>query len=194
MNAAGMNTTAKLREELRALDEASYVALAAVPTPILDAYLRKLSRSADKSVLWLGFAGAMAAFGSPRARRAALSGVASIAIASGTVNIVAKRAFVRRRPDRLSVGVPIARHVSMPTSNSFPSGHSASAFAFAEGVAAVHPAAGAALRVLATAVSYSRVHTGVHFPADVIAGVLIGMSAGKVGSFAVTHVTPHRQP
>jgi len=47
----------------------------------------------------------------------------------------------RRRPDRLAHEVPIARHVPMPTSRSFPSGHSAAAFAFAGGAGAVVPAA-----------------------------------------------------
>ncbi len=188
MNPADISSAEKLREELRALDEAAYTAVAGVQTPALDAWLRALSRSADKSVLWLAIAGTMLAFGGPKARRAAFSGIASIGIASSTVNIVAKQAFHRRRPDRAGIGVPLTRHVSMPSSTSFPSGHSASAFAFAEGVATSEPVLGAALRVLAAAVAYSRVHTGVHFPGDVLAGVLIGMTAGKVGAFAVTHV------
>jgi undecaprenyl-diphosphatase len=66
----------------------------------------------------------------------------------------------------------------MPRSTSFPSGHSASAFAFAAAVGHVLPAAGGPLRVLAAAVAYSRVHTGVHYPADVIAGSLVGATAG----------------
>lgn len=178
---------------MRGLDEAVYIAVAGVKTPTLDFCLRTLSRSADKSVLWLGIAGAMAIVGGPRTRQAALGGVAAIGIASSTVNIVAKQVFHRHRPDREAFGVPHTRHVSMPISTSFPSGHSASAFAFAEGVAASQPALGAALRVVAAAVAYSRVHTGVHFPGDVIAGALIGMTAGRLGSFAVTHVIPVRQ-
>jgi len=180
----------RLREELRALDEALYVALAGVRTPTLDTGMRALSRAADKSALWLGIAGTMAVLGGPKARRAALGGVAAIGLASATVNIVAKRAFPRGRPDRNGSGVPLSRHVSMPASSSFPSGHSASAFAFAEGVAATKPLLGAGLRVLAGAVAYSRVHTGVHFPGDVAAGVLIGLSAGKVGSFAASRLIP----
>lgn len=179
-----------LREELRALDEALYVALAGVRTPTLDTGMRVLSRAADKSVLWLGIAGTMAVLGGPKARRAALGGVAAIGLASATVNIVAKRAFPRGRPDRNGSGVPLSRHVSMPASSSFPSGHSASAFAFAEGVAATKPLLGVGLRFLAGAVAYSRVHTGVHFPGDVAAGVLIGLSAGKIGSFAAARFIP----
>jgi undecaprenyl-diphosphatase len=63
----------------------------------------------------------------------------------------------------------------MPLSLSFPSGHAASGFAFAFGVGRLEPRAGTALAALAAAVAYSRVHTGVHFPGDVVAGSLVGV-------------------
>ena len=71
----------------------------------------------------------------------------------------------------------------MPRSRSFPSGHSAAAFAFASGVGDVLPGAAIPLRALATAVAYARVHTGVHYPGDVIAGALLGATIAQ----ATTH-------
>jgi len=68
----------------------------------------------------------------------------------------------------------------MPLSTSFPSGHSASAFAFASGVGASLPVAAVPLRALATLVAYSRVHTGVHYPADVVAGSVLGGAIAPV--------------
>ena len=63
-----------------------------------------------------------------------------------------------------------------------PSGHSASAFAFATAVGFELPALSIPLRVVATAVAYSRVHTGVHYPADAMAGSVIGASAAQIVS------------
>jgi membrane-associated phospholipid phosphatase len=62
----------------------------------------------------------------------------------------------------------------MPDSTSFPSGHSASASAFAYTVGRHYPGAAVPIRLLASAVAYSRVHTGVHYPGDVVLGAIAG--------------------
>jgi membrane-associated phospholipid phosphatase len=171
--------------ELTAVDEALYAAVAGTDTPRLDAFFRRLSRTADKSVLWLGIAGVLAVAGGPTGRRAAVNGIASVAVASATANLIGKQVTNRRRPDRGGLGVPDERHVPMPESTSFPSGHSASAFAFAEGVSAASPQLGIPVRLAAVAVAYSRVHVGVHYPGDVVAGVLIGLTSGEVACRAL---------
>jgi membrane-associated phospholipid phosphatase len=162
------------REELGRLDVAVYAAIAATPTPALDVAFRRLSRSADFPKLWLGCSAVLSALGGQRGRRAAANGLASIALTSGVVNLVLKPLGNRRRPDRDTYNVPIARHVAMPRSTSWPSGHAASAFAYATGVAAALPAVGIPLNALAALVAYSRVHTGVHYPGDTIAGAVSG--------------------
>jgi len=171
--------------ELSALDEAGYAAVAQSSTPTLDEFFRRLSRVSDKSVLWFGTAAVLAAVGGKTGRRAALNGVASVGLASASVNLGFKHLARRRRPDRGGAGVPGERHVPMPDSTSFPSGHSASAMAFAEGVSTAAPLLGVPIRLLAAAVAYSRVHTGVHYPGDVVAGSLIGITAGEVASRVV---------
>jgi undecaprenyl-diphosphatase len=79
----------------------------------------------------------------------------------------------------------------MPASTSFPSGHSAAAFAFATGVGHVLPAAAIPLRGLAALVAYSRVHTGVHYPGDVVAGALIGTALAQFTTHALDRRTTH---
>jgi membrane-associated phospholipid phosphatase len=172
-----------VRNELSELDAAVYGAIARTPTPRLDQALGRLSEAANLSKLWLGSAAALAAFGGDQGRRAAANGIASLALTSALVNALLKPLSGRRRPERAKHRVPFARWVRMPKSRSFPSGHAASAFAFASGVASEAPAPGAALTVLAALVAYSRVHTGVHYPSDVVAGAVIG---GALAPIAVT--------
>ena len=76
----------------------------------------------------------------------------------------------------------------MPISTAFPSGHSATAFAFATAVGHVLPAASLPLHGLAALVAYSRVHAGVHYPGDVVSGAL----AGTVLSQLTTHALDRR--
>ena len=170
-------------KELGLLDAAVYRTIAETPTPTLDRPMRKLSDAADRSKLWLGIAAGMAAAGGRTGRRAAATGLVAVGLDSALVNIGFKFAARRKRPDRDAAGVPADRRVPMPHSASFPSGHAASAFAFTTAVAQSQPPAAAPLLVLASAVGYSRVHTGVHYPGDVVIGSLIGATVGRlVGS------------
>jgi undecaprenyl-diphosphatase len=62
----------------------------------------------------------------------------------------------------------------VPASTAFPSGHAASAFAFAYAIGGHLPGLAVPVRLLAAAVAYSRVHTGVHYPGDVVIGSVTG--------------------
>jgi membrane-associated phospholipid phosphatase len=137
-----------------------------------------LTRAADNAQLSVGASVLLAATRGRRGLRAAGSGLASIAVTSAIVNLAIKPLAGRRRPDPVAQSVPVARLARMPRHPSFPSGHTASAFAFAAGVSRVLPREALPLYALATLVAYSRVHTGVHFPADVVAGSVIGSALG----------------
>jgi len=143
---------------------------------VVDAGLKRLSNSANRSVLWFAIAAAIAILGGRRGRRAALRGVISIAITSTLVNLPLKYLARRDRPPMRPGDRPLP--VSLPGSFSFPSGHSASAFAFATGVAIEEPRLLAPILPLAAGVAYSRVHLRVHYPLDVLAGVTIGAAMG----------------
>ncbi|WP_228717641.1 bifunctional phosphatase PAP2/diacylglycerol kinase family protein [Allosaccharopolyspora coralli] len=145
---------------------------AQLPASAADPALKGASTAANRSALWLAAAAVLASRKGPT-RRGACRGLAAIAGASATTNLLAKSLFPRRRP--AAELVPEHRRLSAhPRSSSFPSGHAASAAAFAAATAMESPAAGLAVAPLAAGVAYSRVHTGVHWPSDVVCGAAIG--------------------
>jgi membrane-associated phospholipid phosphatase len=186
-------TARPILDDLTGLDVAVYRAVAASPTPTLDEPMRRLSDLANNSKLWLLIAGCIGVLGGRAGRRAAAAGVAALALNSAIVNVPMKLASGRARPDRDAAGVPEARHVKMPDSPSFPSGHTASGFAFAAAVAGTTPAIAAPLRLLAAVVGYSRVHTGVHYPGDVVVGALIGTTIGESVAFITRSIARRRR-
>lgn len=166
--------------EAKAVDVAVYAAVAGTETPRLDDAMRRLTAAADHSKIWFVSAAGIAVLGGAGGRRAAKRGLLSLGIASAFANLVAKPLTTRRRPERVELEELSRRRVPMPRSSSFPSGHTASAFAFATGAGQAQPSLSAPLRALATLVGYSRVHTGVHYPADVLVGAFIGVSAAEL--------------
>ncbi|MFI1461264.1 bifunctional phosphatase PAP2/diacylglycerol kinase family protein [Nocardia carnea] len=154
------------------IDRAVGDTVAALPASKADMGLLRLTSGADHGVLWMACAALLASRGgSPR--RAAARGVASVAGASFVTNVVLKSVFARRRP--AAELMPAHRRlVPAPASSSFPSGHSASAAAFATAVAMESPRTALFVAPVAAAVAYSRVHTGVHWGSDVLVGAAVG--------------------
>ena len=66
--------------------------------------------------------------------------------------------------------------MTIPHSHSFPSGHTATAFAGATVLSYLVPRAAPAFVLLAAAIAYSRLYVGVHFPLDVVGGAVIGIA------------------
>ncbi len=167
-----------------ALDRRIFRWAALRDSAVLDRVLPPLTSSADHGLLWLAVTGVLALTGQ---RRAAVRGLASLALSSTVANLPAKHAT--RRPRPVLDDVPTLRRLLVqPLTTSFPSGHSASAAAFATGVALESPALGLPVGVLAAGVAYGRVHTGVHYPGDVVAGVALGGAC----ALAVKRVWPAR--
>lgn len=182
------------------MDAAIVDRVARLPRGPWDPGFSWLTRAATHSKLWIGVA-AVLSLKKEAPRRAGMHGLIAVALASAGVNLLAKRLLPRARPHPESL--PIHRFLHpQPTSSSLPSGHSASAAAFATGVGLVSPALGALLAPVAAGVAYSRVHTGAHWPSDVVFGSACGVGAAlvtrawwsRLEQAPQTRVTPAKAP
>ena len=175
-------TSAKrTRRRLARADKLLLAAAIRRRSPVTNRVMTTASGLANRSMLWVGVAGVLSATGRRRPRTAAASGLLGIGVAATLVNGPLKFAWRRDRPPVVFAGggEPL---LPLPRTFSFPSGHSASALAFATGVTSALPAAGPVVLPMAATVAYSRVHTGVHYPSDVAVGAAIGVGSGLLAA------------
>lgn len=175
---------------IRRADLELFRAVARTEVPVLDAILPRLSHAANHSRLWVGLAAVSAASGGRFGRRAATRGLLAVAATSALTNLPAKLLTGRTRPD-LAVVPEVRRLARVPASTSFPSGHSASAFAFATAASLEDPRLRWPLLTLATGVATSRVYTGVHYPGDVLVGSAIGVAVARATTRPWPLADPH---
>jgi membrane-associated phospholipid phosphatase len=103
---------------------------------------------------------------------AALAGAASGALALLVNQAIAKAIWDRPRPYESHPG---AYHLSSSHDPSFPSDHASAAFGIAFGIFFVAPRVGGVFLAVATLIAIGRVVVGAHYPADVLAGLGVGL-------------------
>jgi undecaprenyl-diphosphatase len=125
-------------------------------------------------------------------RRLPLAFAAAAAGAASLVAHLLKQAFDRERP---SVADPdLGSLVAIPGNPSFPSGHSATAFAAATAAAILCPRMRPHALAIAAAVALSRVYLRVHFPLEVLAGAAVGAGLGALCALAVLRLARTAAP
>ena len=172
---AGFEPSSRVEE----LDRRAFDAVANWKSPILDRAMPALSIAASYSRLWVGVSVVFAVVGGPKGRKTAVEGMVTIGVTSVLANLVGKNLVRRIRP---TDPVPEGRRLTQPESSSFPSGHTASAAAYSGIVDRAYPELWLPINGLASAVGFSRVYTGVHYPGDVFAGWVLGKTVAFVTS------------
>jgi undecaprenyl-diphosphatase len=128
-----------------------------------------LSRVGTWGAVWLVL-GLLLAVGLRRPRLFPMVALAD-ALADGGASLLQWATGVKRPPSRYAEPSPL---VHVPHGGSFPSGHTTIAFACATVLAAAAPRAAPFLYLLALAIGFSRIYVGVHWPLDVLGGIVLG--------------------
>jgi undecaprenyl-diphosphatase len=142
-------------------------------TPRAEQAVRAFSALGQHGGLWLALGGAGVLL--EPARRSHWRRATRRVVLANAVNQAVKLAVHRRRP-QLPDLPPLIR---TPTQLSFPSAHSATSAAAAQAFRHLLPRA--PLRAAAAAMAASRLYLGVHYPSDIVAGVLLGTIVGRFG-------------
>ena len=103
-------------------------------------------------------------------------------------NIILKNLIARPRP--CATYPELVELVKIPTSYSFPSGHTVSAMAVAFTVLSQHKKLGIVTLVMAFLMGLSRLYVGVHFPTDVYGGIIVGAAIAFAVYCAEKKITP----
>ncbi len=165
---------------LLAIDERLLVAAARLHGPWRTRLARGLTRVGDASS-WTIAVLASLALGGPLFRVGLRMGAAAM-LATGLSQVL-KRRLNRPRPTRAIDGFRAL--ADNPDAFSFPSGHTAAAFAVAVALAGAPLGLGPASLLLAVGIGASRVYLGAHYPLDVAAGAALGSVAGAAGRLLV---------
>jgi undecaprenyl-diphosphatase len=142
--------------------------------PPTEATAKALGMAGEWGVVWvvIGLAGAAV----DRPRRERWLRAAAVAPAAVGLNFGVKLSVRRRRP-RLRRLPPLAR---APSELSFPSAHATSSVAAATALGRVAPGARPSLYGLAGSICLTRPYLGMHYPSDVIGGVILGAFLGAL--------------
>ena len=147
-------------------------------TPVLDKFMTSVTKLGNAGIFWIILTVLFLLI--PKMRKTGVVMAAALIIDLLLCNVLLKNLVARTRPYDVNTGIQLL--VAKLRDYSFPSGHTAASFASAAALyfAGENKLCKPAL-VLACLIAVSRLYLYVHYPTDVLGGVVIGIIAGYLG-------------
>ena len=153
----------------------------------LTPFMKAITVLGNAGVFWLILTALMLFI--PKTRRAAFASAVAMVFVFITCNLITKNLVNRIRPYEVVEG--LERLVAKPVDASFPSGHTAISFGSAVALFFyLNRKFGIGLLVLASVIAWSRLYVGVHYPTDVLGGLVFGIVMGVLGHLAAERLWP----
>ena len=152
--------------------------------PALNPFMKFLTSLGDSGSIWIFLALFCLFF--HKTRKGAKAMLIALLLSFLVNNLILKRLFGRIRPYDVIEGLTILIH--KPGEFSFPSGHTASSFGAATAFYLnMNKKWGAVAICLAAAIGFTRMYVGVHYPTDVLGGMVSGIFTGILSSWIVNY-------
>lgn len=149
--------------------------------PMLDKVMVILSTLGDGGILWIALALLLIAI--PSTRKGGIQMMIAIVLTFIVGNLILKNCVDRLRPCQIDETVALL--VRIPSDSSFPSGHTMNSITAATSLCLYNWKAGVPAMVLALLIAFSRLYNFVHFPTDVLAGIVVGVCGAFVAKWLV---------
>lgn len=159
-------------------------ALQGMHTPVLDWIMALLSDLGNAGLIWIVLSVILALI--PKYRAWGIRMLAAIVLTFIVGNLILKNLVARDRPCWIDPSVALL--VKSPSDYSFPSGHTMNGFTTAWALFRCNKKAGAAALCLAAAIAFSRLYNFVHFPTDVLCGMVLGIAGAEVSGRIVDDI------
>ncbi len=141
--------------------------------PLLDSVFKGITALGNAGFIWILCTVLLLCFKKTRT----VGWMCAVALLASLVinNLILKNLIARIRPYEVIEGLKIL--INAPHDFSFPSGHTASSFATATVLYMTLPKKfGIPALILAVLISISRLYLGVHYPTDVLGGLISGVA------------------